>query len=81
MWNNINQRKDKNLILQVLIDEVSNTITYVWKSEVGRKRDEEMWEIMRVEENWTETIVSYADGSDDFKFSWSLRANYNYTIN
>ena len=81
MWNENSQRKDKNLILQTLIDEASTTVTYVGKSEVGRDKDDEFWQIMKVEEIGTETIVSYADWSDDFKFSWTLRDNYNYTIN
>ena len=81
MWNTNNQRKDKNLILQTLIDEFSATVTYVGKSEVWRTRDDDVWEIMKVEEVWTETIVSYADWSEDFKFSWSLRTSYDYTIN
>jgi len=81
MWNQNNQRKDKNLILQVLVDEASATITYVWKSEVWRNRDDEVWQIMKVEEDWTETTISYADWIDDFKFSWSNRDIYIYTIN
>ena len=79
---NINShRKDKNLILQTLVDEASATITYVWKSEVWKSKDEEVWEIMRIKEDWTTTEVALADWSADFKFAWSNRAIYDYIIN
>ena len=81
MWNQNSQRKDKNLILQTLIDEASTTVTYVGKSEVWRSKDDADWQIMRILENGTITEVSLADWIDDFKFVWSNRAIYDYIIN
>ena len=80
-WQNNNQhRKDQNLILQTLVDEPTSTITYIWKSEVGKERIDNAWQIMRVDET-TGIEVAFADWSDDFDFVWDLRATYTYTIN
>lgn len=73
--------KDKQeLFLQVLVDEVSETETYVWKAEAWIGKWEQKWQLFKVTEDWNETSVLYADNKEKFVHSWLLRETYDYLI-
>ena len=66
------------VVMQVLIDENSATVTYVGKSAPGAGETEALWLIMKINETTNPAKISFASGSDAFDKQWSNRANYVY---
>lgn len=63
---------------QPYIDEAASETYYGW-APLGVGEEEEGWRIMREKKVGTETKREYAEGSMEFKFVWSERANYRYS--
>ena len=74
--------KDKQgLNLNILVDEVSTTVTYVGKAEVGVEKLEAKWQIFKVTVSGAETQVAFAENTDKFSHSWEIRDTYDYLKN
>lgn len=63
---------------KVLIDEVSETLTYVGKSKLSGNTANTEWQIKRISISGTVTTISYADNSDNYDKEWDERASYTY---
>lgn len=63
---------------QPFVDEAGDVTYYGW-APLGTAEDDKGWRIMREKKDGTVTKREYANGSMDFAFAWSERANYNYT--
>lgn len=62
-----------------LIDEVSDTVTYIGKAAVGTATSVESWQIKKITISGTLTSIQYAFGSPEYSFEWDERANYTYS--
>lgn len=78
--------KDWNLILQEshdnftsLIDEVSSSVTYLGKAQIGSATSDSSWQIQKISVSGTVTTIAWADGTDAFTNVWDDRASYTYS--
>lgn len=60
------------------VDETTDAIYYGW-APLGVGETDNGWRIMKETKNGTVTKREYANGSMDFAFAWSERANYDYS--
>lgn len=62
----------------VRIDDYSDTnIQYVGKAEPGTATSAASWQIMKIDES-TGTIITWADGDDNFDNIWDNRTSLTY---
>jgi len=62
-----------------LIDEVSNTLTYVgYALTVGADQGSAVWKIKKIEQIGTVWYVQYANGDDQYINIWNNRSILNY---
>lgn len=64
--------------LDVRVDEVSASISYVGEAQPGTGVDELLWRIKRVSVSGSETSITWANGTPEYVHAWSQRATYNY---
>lgn len=62
-----------------LIDEASNTVTYVGKAPVGSATSAAVWRISKITISGTLTTVSWADGDPLADNVWDNRASLSYS--
>ena len=62
------------------IEYSSGNALYVGRAFPGALTSQEVWQIykMAVDGDGNMTSLRFANKSDDFKFSWDLRATYSY---
>ena len=65
--------------LKTLIDEVSETVTYIGKAVPGANTSSASWLIKRITESGTITTVAYADGNSSFDNVWDNRTSLTYS--
>jgi len=63
----------------IKVDEVSDSLTYVGRAARNSATDKPVWQLMKVTETGTITDVQWAEGRDDFKFTWDDRTSYSYS--
>jgi hypothetical protein len=63
----------------VRIDSPSGTITYIGKALAGTATSAATWQIKRIEDVSTETIILFADGNTSFDNVWNDRASLTYS--
>lgn len=57
-----------------------NLVEYVGRAHPGSVEGDEVWQIQRLTYSGNNvTEKKFADGSMEFKFSWTDRAKYNYS--
>lgn len=61
-----------------VVDEASDTVTYIGKAEPGSAESAPVWQIKRITISGTETITTWADGDVQFNNVWDLRASISY---
>lgn len=61
------------------VDNVSESVKYYGWAPLGVDEDKNGWRIMRETVSGTVTKREYANGSMDFAFAWSKRADYTYS--
>ena len=65
-----------------IIEEVDENLTYIGFCKTGTlTTDQDTWKILKVEKSDLVTTLKWADGSQQFHFSWDLRATYDYYWN
>lgn len=62
-----------------LIDEVSSTVTYIGKADVGSATSASVWQIMKISVSGTITNFAWASGVTTFTKKWDDRATYTYS--
>lgn len=65
-----------------LVDETTESgddVKYYGYAPLGTEESEEGWRIAKVVTEGTVTKTLYAQGSMDYRFAWSERANYTYS--
>lgn len=65
--------------LQVVLDEVSDTLLYVGQAVAGVETPAAAWRIRRVSTVGVVTTVAYADGDANFDNVWDNRASLSYS--
>jgi hypothetical protein len=53
--------------------------TYVGKALAGSSEIESVWQIQRIDESGSTTIILFASGSDDYNVKWSDRTSLSYS--
>jgi len=77
LLNSINKNFDK---YDTIIDETSTAnMTYIWKAKIWSSASDWVWQIMRIDESWTNTNIWYADNTKDFVNIWDNRTSYTYS--
>jgi hypothetical protein len=76
VWEILNIIKD----FQTIIEEVSETETLIWKSNIWSWKNEAVWQIFKIIENWNETQIVYANWEETFNKVWENRNTYVYSI-
>jgi len=62
-----------------IIDEVSDTVTYIGESIPGASTSAALWRIKKMVVDGTVTHFMFADGDDLFDNTWSDRASLSYS--
>lgn len=63
----------------VIVDEVSNTVTYVGYAEPGAATTDPVWQIKKILVSGTITSIKYANGEPTFSNEWDDRATLTYS--
>jgi len=63
----------------VVLDEVSDTLTYVGKAAPRSSTADPVWQIRRLSKSGTVLSVEYASGDDSFTNVWDDRASLEYS--
>jgi hypothetical protein len=66
-------------VLSTRIDEASSTVTYVGKAQPGTSAASAAWQIKKITESGTETIIEFANGTDLFDNVWNNRGSLSYS--
>lgn len=61
-----------------VVDEASDTVTYIGKAEPGSAENAAVWQIKKITISGTETITTWADGDVQFNNVWDNRAGLTY---
>lgn len=61
-----------------VVDEASDTVTYIGKAEPGSAENAAVWQIKKITISGTETITTWADGDVQFNNIWDNRAGLTY---
>lgn len=61
------------------IDEVSSSLTYIGKADLGSVTSDAVWQIQRISVSSTVTTISWASGNDRFDKIWDNRAALVYS--
>lgn len=64
---------------QTLIDENSETVTYLGKSQMGTATSSSAWQIKRIMVSGSVTSIQYAGGSANYSFAWDDRSSLSYS--
>lgn len=62
-----------------ILDEVSDTLTYVGYAALGTDEGAPRWKIIRIQKIGTVTKAEYADGNMVYDNIWTNRASLTYT--
>ncbi len=62
-----------------LVDEASDTVTYIGTAAPGTATSTTDWQIKRISVSGTVTTIAYANGSVEYDFEWDERSSYTYS--
>ena len=65
--------------LKTLIDEFSDTVTYIGKAAPGASTSSSVWLIKKITESGSVTTVAFADGDSNFNNVWDNRTSLSYS--
>lgn len=58
----------------------TSNVTYIGKAKIGSATSSTVWQIMKVDETTTDvTVITWADGNDNFDNIWDNRASLSYS--
>lgn len=63
---------------QTLVDEVSDTLTYIGRAKAGALTSAPVWQIMRLYINGTITAIQFYNGDASYNAIWDDRADATY---
>lgn len=72
-------KKIQKVPMKTVVDEASETVTYVGYTKPGTATSEALWRIMRISVSGAITSVEFANGADLFDRVWDLRSEYTYS--
>lgn len=66
---------------QIMENDSSGRVVYLGTTEPGSSEDSLRWQIKKLtyDASGFITNVQFAQGSNEFKYSWTLRATYSYS--
>lgn len=61
------------------VDAVSDTVTYIGKTQIGTPTSVAEWQIKKITISGTVTAITWAQATDGFTNEWDERASYSYS--
>lgn len=61
------------------VDEPSSSVTYVGKAAISSDTSDPVWQIFKMTVSGTQTIITFADGNNNFDNIWDNRASLTYS--
>lgn len=72
-------KNTRNVEESTLIDEASDTVTYLGFAKTGSATSASSWQIKKILTSGNVTSIQFADGNDDYDNVWDDRASLDYS--